>query len=231
MRIGRFEILKRQMKLDDEAAEKLKESFETIAAILDSNGIAHKQLKMEIDEEKVAGVIAEAINGAMGEATPENVVDIARGIAAQLAEMFMSAEVDVTEEEQMAMSETPVSEDDMKALAEFREKQYQQQEKLHVLLDRLIGETVDDAETIEILSDSYKAIKEELGVVSNLASAVKALADDIKGVKRQLAMRPRASISADTLARPDEVSEEVKKEMENTDKVFDEYLGLWLKKE
>jgi hypothetical protein len=184
---------------------------------------------MEVNEEEVAALIAEGMNDALGDATPENVMDVARAIAGKLAEMLMVAE-DAMEEEMALDGDTPaMSEDEQKALAEFREKEYQQQEKLHALLDKLINESVEDAEVLEALTGSYKALEERVDVVDTLVSAIKALADDVKAVKRQIAQRPRASVSSDTLAAPDEISQEVQKEMEESGKVYDETLGLWLK--
>lgn len=228
----RWNIFQRQTKLSDEAIEKLKESFDSISQILGSNGVAHKQLKMEIDEEQVAAMIAESMNDALGDATPENVMDVARGIAGKLAEMFMVSAEEMAEEEMALDSESPaMTEAEAKELAAFREKQYQQQEKLHTLLDQLITESVDDAEVLEALTGSYKALEERIGTIDKLVEAIKALDENVKGIRRQIALRPRASTSQATLVNDDQISEEVRTEMKNADKVFDEVLGLWLKKE
>lgn len=234
MNLGRLNILKRQMRLSDDDAKKLKSYFDGITEILGSNGVEHKAVKMEVDPEAIATIIAEGLAADMGEDTPDNIMDMARAIAVRLAEILAEmpegeAMMDEATEEMQA--EAPVDEEERKGLQQWREKQYEQQEKLHTLLDQLINDTVGDSESLAALADQYKALEAVPGAVKELGESVKVLSDEIKAVKRQLAQRPRASVAAATEVDKDTLPEAVKEAINDVGYEYDSVLGLRLKKD
>lgn len=240
-------LFKQQTGMDDEQVEQLTNAFNVVAEALGTLGIEYKQMgenadgenadrdMKQLDVDEVAAVIAEGMAAEMAEDAPDNLVDMARMVAAQIVEM-VNAMIEGEAAEMAADYITSPSPDEKALAMEQRQKEIEQREKMTSLLDQLINDTVDDAVAIESLTESYKALEPMADQLLAVMNAVHGLAEDVKRIKAQLKLAPRESQAAiERLAEAmqsggaAQALETAQKVMENDGYETDPVLGLRLK--